>query len=175
MSQRHNQISNAILVMWFSLSKHLPGYIVQNNTIREAGESRCPFYCISYAGTRHSVLRKPHWEKRELMGQKLLPILPASEPCALDARSQQPHWGRSSGWAASLAQQHDALPKTALQSSARCTAWHQPPGMGKAKARGMSVLEVLPKGKRSSWGKIRSFIMYSHCPRPNSYQAVQPH
>lgn len=28
--------------MWSSLSRHLPGYIVQNNTILEAEESRCP-------------------------------------------------------------------------------------------------------------------------------------
>jgi len=38
--------------------------------------------------------------------------------------------------------------------------WHQPPGMGRAKAREASIPEDLPRGKRSPWGRVRSFIMY---------------
>lgn len=56
------------------------------------------------------------------MGQKSPPgsLLPASELHALDGSSQQPRWGRGSGRAASLAQQDDALPQTALRNRAGC-------------------------------------------------------
>lgn len=83
--------------MWSSLSRHLPGYIVQNNTIPEAEESRCPAHPM-WAHAIPSYVNA-HCRDRGVNGAEIaaLSSLPASKPCALDPSFQQPCWGRGSG------------------------------------------------------------------------------
>lgn len=72
MSQWHNQISNAILAMWTSLSRHLPGYIVQNKTAGEAEEYRCPPHPAPCTDTCHPLLYKnPHCRKWGVNGAEI--------------------------------------------------------------------------------------------------------
>lgn len=150
MSQWHNQISNAILAMRSSLSSHLPGYIVQNNTIQEAEESRHPAH-PTWAHAIPSYVN-PHYRERGVngaeMASQLSPLSLASQPCALDASFQQPCWGSGSGpcWHSSMVLSLRQLWETGLAAG----KWHQPPGISKAKVRGMSVPEVPPRRKVST-------------------------
>lgn len=48
--------------------------------------------------------------------------------------------------------------------------WHQPPGMGKATARGMSVPEVLPREKEICLGKDETF--HYALPPPDSFHST---
>lgn len=69
MSQWHNQISNTILEMRSSLSRHLPGYIAQNNTILEAEESRCPAHPMQAHAIPSYV--NPHCRERGVNGAEI--------------------------------------------------------------------------------------------------------
>lgn len=55
--------------MWSSLSRRLPGYIVQNNTVLEAEESRCP----AHPTRAHAIPSyvNPHCRERGVNGAEI--------------------------------------------------------------------------------------------------------
>lgn len=55
--------------MWSSLSRHLPGYIVQNNIILEAEESRCLAHPMQAQAVPSYV--NPHCRERGINGAEI--------------------------------------------------------------------------------------------------------
>lgn len=148
MSQQHNQISNATVAMWSSLSRHLPGYIVQNNSAGEAECSRCPPYPV-WAHALHSHISH-RWERGELTGQKLLP---SSEPHRPAAVSPILHWGRGSGHAgtgAQCASRGSPAKRCWLQGSISLQAWVKP--------RGEKWVSYKPERANTHWDVSEWFV-----------------